>query len=51
MLPTCKVEAYGVQREFGTETCKPKLLFPFVHPTLLLPLKQEIMVMLNIIER
>ncbi len=31
-----KVEAYGLQREFETETCKLKLLFPFVPATLLL---------------
>ncbi len=36
MLHTCKVEAYRVQRELGTETCKPKLRFPIVLPTLLL---------------
>ncbi len=26
----CKVEAYGTQREFRTETCKLKLPFAFV---------------------
>ncbi len=36
MLPTCKVEAYGVQKEFGTEIGKLKLPFPFVPHTLLL---------------
>ncbi len=30
-----KVEAYGTQREFGTETCRLKLPFPFV-PTVIL---------------
>ncbi len=36
MFLKCKVEAYGAQKEFGTETCKPKLPFPFVPHTLLL---------------
>ncbi len=35
-IATCKVEVYGTQREFGTETCELKLPFPFVPHTLLL---------------
>ncbi len=29
VLPTCKVEVYGVQREFETETCKTESTVPF----------------------
>ncbi len=35
-IATCKVEAYGAQKEFGTKTCKQKLPFPFVVYMLLL---------------
>ncbi len=38
-VATCKV--YGVQREFGRETCKPKLPFLFVSGMLLLYMSQQ----------
>ncbi len=41
LLQKCKVEAYGARKEFGTETCKPKLPFSFVPHGLLLYMSQQ----------